>query len=330
MEPTPRSVNDGLLGAAHSERWADRQRREAIMQRERFALVFLCLLPLSQLASGQNAARPPEGRTVFIQTLRVLTANRAYDPSVSPDGRRVAFATRIDGKDQMWTAPFDSRNARWDLLTPADFPYSTIHPTWSPDGRFIAFFARESGIWLMSTDGESLTQVTDNTIRDGYPRWFPGGRRIAFTRVVPGKNGDIWMIDLDSRVEQQLTSDPADEGASAISPDGRYLSFSSDRSGQTDLWILPVAEGEKAMRQMTTDGGRGPAWSPDGQWIAYGCPVAPARYALCLKAVGGGPVIQVTDGTADDFNPSWSRDGKSIVVAQSSGLAVINVEDAVR
>ena len=302
------------------------------MHKARFALALIpSLLALSVSVSCQNAAQLREGRVVMVQPLRVLTLSRGYDPSVSPDGRRVAFATRIEDKVQMWTVPFETSDARWQLLTPADFPYEAIHPTWSPDGRSIAFFARTKGIWLMSASGADLRQVTYNAVRDGYPRWFPDGRRLAFTRIVPGNtSGDIWMIDLGSRTERQLTSNPADEGASAISPDGRHLSFSSDRSGQTDLWILPLGEGEAAIRQFTTDGGRGPAWSPNGQWITYGCPVAPTRYALCLKAVGGGPVIQVTDGTANDFNPSWSPDGKSIVVSHSSGLAVIDVTSVLK
>lgn len=302
------------------------------MPRKRFALAFvLQLLALPPFASGQDALPRPERRKIIIQPLRVLTSYRAYDPSVSPDGRLVAFATRSEGKDQMWTVPFDATDAPRQRLTPADFTYDTIHPTWSPDGQSIAFFARESGVWVMSTSGEDLTQVTDNPVRDGYPRWFPKGRRLAFTRYVPEKTvADIWMIALDTRTEQQLTSDPADEGASTISPDGRYLSFSSDRTGHTDLWILPMAEGERAMRQFTTDGGRGPAWSPNGKWIAYGCPVAPEGYALCMKDVARGPVIQVTDGAGNDFNPSWSSDGESIVVAQTNGLAVIDVASVVR
>lgn len=178
----------------------------------------------------------------------------------------------------------------------------------------------------MSASGAELRRlIDDDAVTDSYPRWLPDGRRVVVTRAVAGKESDLWMIEIDSRTARQLTSHPAYDGASTVSPDGIHVAFPSDRSGQRNIWIMPLAEGDTQVRQFTTDGGRGPAWSPDGRWIVYGCPVAPTLYALCLKAVAGGRAIQVTDGKANDFNPNWAPDGKSIVVSQTSGLAVIDV-----
>jgi TolB protein len=183
----------------------------------------------------------------------------------------------------------------------------------------------------MSASGTEIRPViTDSGVDDYYPQWFPDGRRMVILRDVPGKDSDVWMVDLDLPTAAQLTSHPAFDGKSTVSPDGRHIAFPSDRSGQRNIWIMPLAKGEAGVRQFTTNGGRGPAWSPDGRWIGYGCPVAPERYALCLKAVAGGPVIQVTDGKANDFNPEWAPDGKVIVVSQISGLAVIDVTTIVK
>lgn len=282
----------------------------------------------SPAAFHQNVA-PSADRTMAIQSIRVLTSMAGSDPSVSPDGRAVVFARRIDddpnGKGQLWVIPFEGGEPR--LLTPPEFPYSASRPSWSPDGRTIAFRAvtASPGIWLMSSSGTDLKPALDDPVDDGYARWFPDGRRMVITRTPPGKQSDLWIIDLDKRSARQLTSHPANDGASTISPDGREIAFPSERAGQRNLWIMPVAGGEADARQFTTDGGRGPAWSPDGRWIAYGCPVAPMLYALCVKPVAAGPVVQLTDGKANDFNPNWAPDGKSIVASRLSGLAVIDV-----
>lgn len=308
------------------------------------AVVAVGLLPLLAIAPppvfGQNARSGD--RTVTIQPVRALTSYRGDDPGVSPDGRNVVFSRRIDdsprGRVQLWTVPFQGGNAR--RLTPQDFPYHATRPSWSHDGRLIAFRAfRETngplpggGIWLISPSGTVVRPLIDDPVDDYYPRWFRDGRRMVINRAVPGKEWDVWMIDVDTRTARQLTSHPAFDGASTISPDGTKIAFPSERNGSRNIWIMPLAEGEAGTWQFTTDGGRGPAWSPDGRWIAYGCPIAPTLYAVCLKAVAGGPVTQVTDGKANELNPkpNWAPDGKSVVVGQTSGLAVIDVAAIVK
>lgn len=288
----------------------------------------LILFLASPSAFDQNVASPA-GRTRAIQPIRLLTSMAASDPSVSPDGRAVVFARRADddpnGKAQLWVIPSAGGEPR--LLTPPEYPWSVTRPSWSPDGRTIAFRAvtASPGIWLMSSSGTDLRPVLDDPVNDGYARWFPDGRRMVITRTLPAQQSDLWIIDLDRRSARQLTSHPAMDGASTVSPDGRQIAFPSERGGPRNIWIMPVAGGEADARQFTTDGGRGPAWSPDGRWIAYGCPVTPELYALCVKPVAGGPVIQFTDGKANDFNPNWAPDGKSIVASRLSGLAVIDV-----
>jgi Tol biopolymer transport system component len=103
---------------------------------------------------------------------------------------------------------------------------------------------------------------------------------------------------------------------------------------------VSTKDGEKSARQFTVKGGRGPAWSPDGNWIAFGSNRPSVdyygrSYALFLKSVRGGPVIKVTDGKTNDFNAEWSPDGKSVVVGAESKpdqgfIAIVDVRAIVK
>lgn len=299
-----------------------------------------------------------EPTIVRLQPVRALTADESYsdgEPAVSPDGRRVVF-TRIDAARQqrrrLWTVSIGGNDPR--PLTPLDFPYDCSRASWSPDGKSLALRAgrperpgEPGAIWLMTLDGE-IRPLTDETrFNDFYPQWSPDGRWLAITREVIGEGYDsTWIVGLDG-TERRLTAS-TDDGKSTVSPDGKHIAFgASPRSSRgvrdrirSNIWILSTEDGEKSARQFTFGGGRGPTWSRDGRWIAFTSNRPSVDYygrghALFLKSVHGGPAIRVTDGNANDFNPEWSPDGMSIVVAAEltpgrSSIAVVDVRAIVK
>jgi TolB protein len=82
-------------------------------------------------------------------------------------------------------------------------------PSWSPDGKRIAFTAavqgEETDIYVMDADGRNLQQLTNDPALDSYPSWSADGKRIAF---MSGRNGnwDIYMMDADGGNPQNLTN----------------------------------------------------------------------------------------------------------------------------
>lgn len=314
-------------------------------------LIAACLfLPVSAVDSEPTVVR--------LQPVRALTSDDSYsdgEPAVSPDGQTVVF-TRIDAARQrrrrLWTVSIRGDDPR--PLTPEDFPYDCSRASWSPDGKSLAFRAGRperqgapGAIWLMRLDG-SIRPLTDETrFNDFYPQWSPDGKWLAVTREVIGEGYDsIWIVGLDG-TERRITS-RTDDGKSTVSPDGRHIAFGSSTKSsrgvrdriRSNIWILSTKDGEKSARQFTLRGGRGPTWSRDGRWIAFtsnrpSVDYYGRGYALFLKSVRGGPVIKVTDGKANDFNPEWSPDGESIVVAAEltpgrGSIAVVDVRDIVR
>jgi dipeptidyl aminopeptidase/acylaminoacyl peptidase len=106
------------------------------------------------------------------------------------------------------------------------------------------------------------------------PRISPDGRSVAYvlTKVDMEKNATlstIWLAAADGAAPRQLTGGPKHDRHPRFSPDGRKMLFESDRSGESQLWVIDLSGGEA--RQLTTiaTGASTGIWSPDGKWIAF-------------------------------------------------------------
>src|SRR5215831_14370559 len=112
---------------------------------------------------------------------------------------------------------------------------SDSNPTWSPDGKRIAFESnrrgahryQDSDVYVMRADGSGVRELTFSNAFDGDPAWS-WLDRIAFESERSG-NTDIWAIDPNGSNEKQLTTSRAFDGDPAWSPDGTKIAFTSER-----------------------------------------------------------------------------------------------------
>ena len=181
-------------------------------------------------------------------------------------------------------------------------------PRWSPDGQFLAFLSDRSGsvqIYLLPLQGGEALQVSN--LKQGVTEysWRPDGTAllahsawkttddydvpdtsaisVVYTRLdeqwdglgyKQGRHQQLWLLSLDG-VATRLTSEPVDLVQSCWSPDGTEVAFCANRRPDPDLsismalWVLTLSTGQ--MRRLTPEEGlaQWPAWSPDGQTIAY-------------------------------------------------------------
>jgi cytoskeletal protein RodZ len=182
----------------------------------------------------------------------------------SPDGRLIAFDSDRDGERGVYIADADGKNVR--RISGDGF---AAIPTWSPDGKTIAFIRAEAArpkVWnLWTADVSSGESRRLTSYKVGAPwggSWFPDGRRIAYSH-------ETNLVVLDIETGRQRVFDSPLPGrmvrTPAVSPDGRRVMFQVYRDG---AWLLELADG--SMRKVLSDpSAEEYTWAPDGQRVAY-------------------------------------------------------------
>ena len=119
----------------------------------------------------------------------------------------------------------------------------------------------------------------------GDPRISPDGSRVAYVVTeadIPGKKyrSAIWLAATDGSFERRFTSGSFKDSAPRWSPDGRNLAFLSDRSGTSQLYVMPVDGGEPRKLSDLQNGVADPVWSPDGTKLAVTSKIGPEGMVL--------------------------------------------------
>lgn len=202
---------------------------------------------------------------------------------------------------------------------------SEFHPTWSPDGRHLAFSAKpddgEADIWVFDVEealqdpiGVVLVRLTDNEAEDENPAWSPDGTQILFESRRDG-NREIYVMAADGQDPRRLTDNPARDSDPAWSPDGSQIVFSSWRDGNPQIYVM-ASDGSQ-LRRVTENAfhNRGPAWSPNGRLIAFDSTRDGNRDIYVVRADGSGE-RRLTHDPSSDMGPVWSPDGTQIAFAR--------------
>ena len=197
---------------------------------------------------------------------------------------------------------------------------SDSNPTWSADGRRVAFESnrhhdrhvyQDADVFVMNANGSGVRELTFSNRFDGDPAWSRQNT-IAFESE---RNGvaDVYSIRIDGSGERRLTVSPAFDGDPAWSPNGRRIVFTSERDGgDRELYVMN-ADGTEQTRLTTSAGfDQNASWSPNGRLIAFDS-MRDGNLEIYVMNADGTGVRRVTDHPAIDALPTWSQDGSRIV-----------------
>jgi dipeptidyl aminopeptidase/acylaminoacyl peptidase len=262
----------------------------------------------------QQLTRRPEGFTG--------THYLDIDPAWSPDGREIVFSSNRAGGSDLYRMDADgSHEARI-----ASIPGPETEPAWSRDGTRILFVGRSSdaldAVWSMKLDGTDRRRLTQpDVLAEASPSWSPVSERVAFAW-----EADLWLSDPDGSNQANVTNTGLvelgdqdlwlGEAEPDWSPDGRRLVFSMrNRLGGDYYGLWTIGSDGRSRRRLTaltepvTCCG-GPAWSPDGDQVAFGTGPDAPFYAreLGTTVVGVGEVRVIQDGVPEGmrvFGLDW-------------------------
>jgi len=194
-------------------------------------------------------------------------------PSVSPDFKRILFTDFVDDNTEIISISVDgkdrvnlTRNASKDLM-----------PSWSPDGRKIAFSTNRGGdlqrydIWTMNPDGSDQQLAYRDEGSSVNPIWTPDGDLLFANDRIGGRVGNFELFRLMSAqtTPVRLTDRIRYDVAPSVSSDGKRVVFSSNADGNFEIYMMNT-DGSKLLR-LTRDAAEDvePKFSPDGSKIVF-------------------------------------------------------------
>jgi Tol biopolymer transport system component len=256
--------------------------------------------------------------TGAIKQITNLTNTDEYDPSWSPNGKKIAHdVVYLDGSHGIYIT-----DVKAGISTPLEGAENGGNDAaWSPNGKWIAFDRRwygEPNVYVVPDAGGVPTLIRSDAVT---VNWGPNSKRVVFQQL---SDGSIWTAPVDGGTGDATLIAP-NGSEPAWSPDGNWIAYVAEG----DIWKVPVNIQGKVLGDpiqvtyLSAWSIGGPTWSLDSQTIFFNGGALDNFDIWNVSAAGGEPVWSVGAPESGDYGPENARNSASIAYASNSpdGLA---------
>lgn len=238
---------------------------------------------------------------------------------IAPDGRRVLTTVLEPLLRTLDVVQYDGTSlvpARVSLSIDAD-----ESPAWSPDGRRVAWISAGRALTVR---GAGAVLPAETVRRFDEPArvtdWTPDGTAVVVSRTMAATREDLWIVPVRGEGEPRaVVETPFADVQGVISPDGRWIAYTSDESGQFEVYVEALRDrspGPGTRERVTSGGGSDPRWSRDSREVFFrrGSAIHAATPALGRGLNAAAATSMLFDTSADLRTFDMTPDGRRFLL----------------